>query len=72
MSDSIRLGDESIAMIAKLVQMAILTGTDVVDNLRMLRLQVVDSSANPHPDFLAEFDESIARMSEEAMNSVTN
>ena len=33
-----KLSDEVIAQIAKLVQLAILTGTDVVDNLRMLRM----------------------------------
>tara|TARA_Y100000034_G_scaffold135716_2_gene208760 strand:+ start:2152 stop:2385 length:234 start_codon:yes stop_codon:yes gene_type:complete len=33
-----KLGDETIAQIAKLVQLAILTGTDVVDNLRMMRV----------------------------------
>ena len=32
------LSDEAIAQIAKLIQIAILTGTDVVDNLRMMRL----------------------------------
>lgn len=72
MNDSVRLGDESIAMIAKLVQMAILTGTDVVDNLRTLRLHVEDNVVNPHPDFLTEFDESIAKMTEEVANIVTN
>ena len=35
-----KLSDESIAQVAKLVQLAIITGTDVVDNLRMMRLCV--------------------------------
>ena len=33
-----RLSDEVISQIAKLVQLAIITGTDIVDNLRMIRL----------------------------------
>jgi|TARA_R100001163_G_C5053994_1_gene190545 hypothetical protein len=33
-----RFSDEVIAQIAKLVQIAILTGTDIVDNLRTLRV----------------------------------
>jgi hypothetical protein len=33
-----KLSDEVITQIAKLVQLAILTGTDVVDNLRMVEL----------------------------------
>ena len=32
------LSDEVITQIAKLIQLAILTGTDVVDNLRMVEL----------------------------------
>ena len=37
-----RLSDEVIAEIAKLVQIAIVTGTDVVDNLRMIRVHSTD------------------------------
>ena len=33
-----KLSDEAIAHVAKLLQMAILTGTDFVDNLRLLSL----------------------------------
>jgi len=36
---SYKLSDEVIAQIAKLVQLAIITGTDVVDNLRMVRVE---------------------------------
>tara|TARA_Y100001963_G_C6605862_1_gene364722 strand:- start:326 stop:568 length:243 start_codon:yes stop_codon:yes gene_type:complete len=38
-----RLSDEVISQIAKLVQIAILTGTDVVDNLRTIRMAKPDS-----------------------------
>ena len=38
-----KMSDEVIGQIAKLVQLAIITGTDVVDNLRMIR---VTSSEN--------------------------
>jgi len=38
-----RMSDEVISQIAKLVQLAIITGTDVVDNLRMIRVQISDS-----------------------------
>ena len=33
------LHDTTISKIAQLVQMAILTGTDIIDHLRMLKLQ---------------------------------
>ncbi|MAG27584.1 hypothetical protein CMI47_18785 [Candidatus Pacearchaeota archaeon] len=37
-----KLSDEVVAQVAKLVQLAIITGTDVVDNLRMLRVTESD------------------------------
>ena len=33
------LSDEVISQIAKLIQLAIITGTDVVDNLRTIRVE---------------------------------
>ena len=39
-----KLSDEVITQIAKLVQIGILTGTDVVDNLRMLEVTTSGSS----------------------------
>ena len=33
-----KINDEVIAHIAKLVQLGILTGTDIIDHLRMIRL----------------------------------
>ncbi len=38
-----RLSNEVISQIAKLVQLAIISGTDVVDHLRMIRVQPEDS-----------------------------
>ena len=35
-----RLDDEVIAHVAKLLQLSIITGTDIVDHMRMMRLQV--------------------------------
>ena len=37
-----RLHDNSISHIAKIVQLAILTGTDIVDNLRAIQFQTVE------------------------------
>ncbi len=40
------LSDEVIGQVARLVQIAILTGTDVVDNLRMLRVTLNEEDGN--------------------------
>jgi len=37
-----KLSDEVVAQVARLVQLAIITGTDVVDNLRMIRVTASD------------------------------
>jgi hypothetical protein len=41
-----KLSDEVITQIAKLVQIGILTGTDVVDNLRMLEVTTSESNSD--------------------------
>lgn len=37
-NEQLKLSDEVISQIAKLVQLAILSGTDVVDHLRLMRV----------------------------------
>jgi len=67
MSDtSITLGDPTIAEIARLLQLAILSGTDVTDHLRTLRLVVEDNVAYPHPDFVKNLEATINKMAQEA------
>ena len=60
--ESLKLNDEVIANIAKLVQIAILTGTDIVDNLRLIRLQADGEELTPHPDFVDSLNKSIQKM----------
>lgn len=59
-----KLADGSIAQIARLLQIAILTGTDVVDNLRMLRLQTnsVAGTIVPDPTYLKQFEEMLDKL----------
>jgi len=61
-----KLSDSSIALVAKLLQVAILTGTDVVDNMRVMRFIVDESTGElvPSPDFVASFDRNIEKMLE--------
>ncbi len=60
--EGLKLSDDVIANIAKLVQIAILTGTDIVDNLRMIRLEVSGDTLNPHPDFIESLNNNIEKM----------
>lgn len=66
MRTPVRLSDETISEIARLVQLAILTGTDVVDNLRTLSLAIDETAcvAYPHPDFTKNMENAIAKLLE--------
>ena len=61
-----KLTDEVIAHIAKQLQMAILTGTDIVDNLRMIQLQEEDGKLFLNPEYAEIAKENEKRMLEEA------
>ena len=58
------LDDTTIAQIAKLVQIAILTGTDVVDNLRLLEVKINSENGKlmPTEDHEAIFNSNLEEM----------
>jgi len=61
-----KLADSAIGQIAKCVQVAILTGTDVVDHLRQLELEVNDKTITVSEGYLSTFNENIERMLQDA------
>ena len=61
-----KLNDEVIAHIAKQLQLAILTGTDIVDNLRMIRLQEEAGELFLNSEYAKQAEENEKRMLEEA------
>jgi len=66
-----KLSDTAIAQIAQLVQLGILTGTDVTDHLRTLRLDV-DEKTNaliPSVSFAADFNENLKKLVKQAESS---
>lgn len=56
---SLRLSDRTISTIAQLVQVGILTGTDIVDNLRTIRLEADGDTLNPTETFTEGFKKGI-------------
>ena len=68
---SYNLSDEVIAHIAKLLQIAILSGTDVVDHLRMIRLESPNKDSHSlvlNEEYSKISDSNIDRMLSEIKN----
>lgn len=61
-----KLNDEVIAHIAKQLQLAILTGTDIVDNLRMIRLTVESDELYLDPEYAEIAEQNEKKMVENA------
>lgn len=59
------LSDSTIGQIVKLIQMALITGTDIVDHLRMMTLEVNDENKIIlQPDYEKVFEEQVNKMLE--------
>lgn len=58
------MDDATIAQIAKILQVAILTGTDIVDNLRLARFVVNENILSVSPDYANEFNANLDKMLE--------
>jgi len=67
-----KLDDSAIVHVAKCLQIAILTGTDVVDNLRQLELVEEDGTLFIEPGHAKQFEENIQKMLSEAEAHQTN
>jgi hypothetical protein len=68
-----KLNDICISHIAKLVQLAILTGTDIVDNLRQMELsQENENYLMLEPVYAQAFDENLNKMMESILTSTVS
>ena len=65
-----KLSDNCIAQIVRLVQLGILTGTDVTDQLRLFEVCESKSSGflEPSPRFLENFENNLKKLSDHADN----
>lgn len=64
----VKLSDQTIAQIVRLIQMGILTGTDVSDQLRTLELVVNtdENKVDPCQDYMATFEKNLEKLQEQA------
>ena len=64
--ENLKLTDNAISHVAQLLQVAILTGTDIVDNLRSAQFVVKNGAIEISPDYFENFNANLERMMQEA------
>lgn len=62
-----RLSDNSIAQLVKLLQLAILTGTDISDNIRMVQFVENDGILDLDPDYVENFEKNLVKMQDKVV-----
>ena len=66
MNDNVKLNDSVIAHFVKLLQLGLLTGTDIVDHFRMVRLTLEEGELFLNKDYESNQEENINRMLQQA------
>lgn len=66
MNNTVTLSDHAIVRIVDLLQLALLTGTDIIDNLRTLRLTLEHDKLIISDDDNRAFNEAVQRLSDKA------
>lgn len=64
--------DETIAQIAKVLQVAILTGTDIVDNLRMAKFVATGDKIEVSPNYAENFNNQLETLLAEVSQQPTS
>lgn len=61
-----KLSDDAILMIRELIQVSILTGTNIVDHFRGMKLESTDGvSLSPTEEYISAYNEMVVKMNEE-------
>ena len=58
----LQFDDSVVGHVAKILQMALITGTDIIDHMRMIRLSSKDSKLFLEEDYQQTFDVSLDSM----------
>jgi hypothetical protein len=64
-NEALSLSDSTIGQIAKVLQLALLSGTDIVDHLRMMRLVNEDGMLVLDSDYASSFETNLEKTVEE-------
>ena len=66
MNENVKSNDSVIAHFVKLLQLGLLTGTDIVDHFRMVRLSIEEEELFLNKDYEESKEENINKMLKEA------
>tara|TARA_Y100001972_G_C7441356_1_gene226503 strand:+ start:236 stop:463 length:228 start_codon:yes stop_codon:yes gene_type:complete len=66
MNENVKLNDSVIAHFVKLLQLGLLTGTDIVDHFRMVRLTLEDDELFLNKEYEANQEDNINKMLKQA------
>ena len=69
MNDNVKLNDSVIAHFVKLLQLGLLTGTDIVDHFRMVRMTLEDNELFLNKEYQDSQEQNIEKMLHEATQS---
>ena len=61
-----KLSDNSIAQLVRVLQVALLTGTDITDNLRLMRFVEDEGVLNLDPEYQDLFDKNLQKLADDA------
>lgn len=62
----LRLSDDAIAVVRELIQLSILTGTNIVDHMRAIRLELVDGVVFPTQEYVDAYNAQIEELAKKA------
>jgi len=66
MKETVSLNDSVIAHLVKLIQVGFLTGTDIVDHFRMIKMTIEDGELFLDPDYEKNHEVNVQKMLDEA------
>lgn len=64
--ESFRMGDDLIAVVRELIQLSLLTGTNIVDHMRAVRCEVVEGAVVPTVEYIEAYNSQIEELARRA------
>ena len=64
-----KLSDNSISQLVRVLQLALLTGTDITDNMRLMRFVQNDGILDLESEYVEVFESNLKKLEKEAENT---